>query len=165
MDIVLDSDYLADLLGQYFNPEMADRGAKAFRADGNISRSLAQELNRIVAASEHGIGDLVIASAFAFVEISRKWDALAGGRFETHEMHAFLCDHPEWFTVAPVDEDLLPFFAGTEVGVYLGTRWEQIEWTDAVHVATLRSRDESAALATRDTRIKAILELEGRTVL
>lgn len=110
MDIVLDSDYLAEFLSQYFNTRLANRGKGRFYPQGLISRELARRLNNIMQISQESISALVIASALAFVEIARKWENLAKDRFTIEQFHAFVYQPPIWFDIAPIDSDLLPSF-------------------------------------------------------
>ena len=107
----------------------------------------------------------MIASSFAFVEIARRWNDIAGVRFHIHQLAAFLEQPPEWFSIAPVDEDLVEFFC--EVPSTVATRdvtLQPTEWTDAVHVATVFSRGVDVLFATTDGRLRSIVHLDGRLV-
>src|SRR4051794_38521081 len=103
-NIVLDTGPLADFLGQYFGP--AQRGSEPFRPGPSLSADAARAINAIVRAhyADQPARYLVFASSLAFVEVARKWNALAGGRFAPHQLRAFLANPPEWFAVDPVDE-------------------------------------------------------------
>ena len=168
MDIVLDSDYLAEFLAQYFDTDLANRGQGRFQPRGLISKELARRLNNIMITSQESISILVIASALAFVEIARNWDKLARNRFSIEQFHAFVYQPPIWFDIAPVDNDLLPSFIDVPTLVKIGSELERIEWTDGVHFATVLSRGEAvgnATLATSDHRLIAILQQQGRLIL
>ena len=163
--IVLDTGPLADFLGQYFGP--ARRGVLPFVRGWSLSEEAARSVNGIVRSfrAEEPARYLVIASTLAFVEVARKWDQLAGGRFAPYQLHAFLAAPPGWFSVDPVDEDLVEFFFRLPASVLMeGGKQESIEWTDAVHAATTLSHDTSPTrclLAVEDQRIRRIELLSG----
>lgn len=168
MDIILDTDYLSEFLSQYFDVGCADREKGRFQARGLISTNLARVLNNIMLASREGISRLVIASAFAFIEISRKWDNLGAGRFSVHQLYAFISQPPDWFSIAPVDNDLLPSFIDIPSNIIIDSKLQPIEWTDAIHMATVISRGDNvnnATLVTSDHRLKVILNDQGRSIL
>jgi hypothetical protein len=163
--ITLDTGPLADFLGQYFGP--AQRGHAPFQRDDSLSEEAARAINAIVRAyiQDEPVRALVFASSFAFTEIVRKWEALAGGRFEPYQLRAFLADPPRWFAVDPVDESLVEFFLQVPTAVEMDGRLENIEWADAIHVATTLSHDtprSKCLLACEDRRIRAIPQLAGR---
>jgi hypothetical protein len=166
--IVLDTGPLADFLGQFFGP--AQRGHVPFRRGDSLSEDAARAINAILRAyhADEPSPHLVIASTLAFVEVCRKWDRLAGGRFAPHQLKAFLTVTPPWFAVDPVDEDLVEFFLRLPVDVLLEDgRPASIEWTDAVHAATALSRDTPRGrclLAVEDQRMLRIELLQGRCV-
>jgi hypothetical protein len=164
-DIVLDSDALADFLAQYFGP--ANRGRGAFSASVWLSAEAAREINRICQRYHGGapLTYVVIASSLAFVEVVRKWDTMAQTRFHPWQLMAFLQEPPPWFSVAPLDEDLVEFFLDVPGEVEMPDHQRRpIEWTDAVHAATSFSRGDSCLLRTQDTRLRCIERLAGRLV-
>jgi hypothetical protein len=162
--ITLDTGPLADFLGQYF--ASAQRGHGFFRRGSSLSEEAARGINAIVRAyiEDEPARALVFASALAFAEIARKWDALAGGRFQPHQLRAFLAVPPAWFAVDPVDESLVEFFLHVPSAVMLGDLLS-IEWADAIHVATAFSHDRPGMpclLAVEDQRIRALPHFAGR---
>jgi hypothetical protein len=165
---VLDTGPLADFLGQYFGP--ARRGHAPFRRGDSLSEAAARAINTILRAyyADEPSPDLVIASTLAFVEIARKWDQLAGGRFAPYQLKAFLAGPPPWFIVDPVDEDLVEFFLRLPADVLMEDgRPASIEWTDAVHAATALSRDtppRHCLIAVEDRRMLRIELLRERCV-
>lgn len=168
MDIILDTGHLADFLAQYFDSDLANRGGGKFQPKNLISAEAARRLNNIMTLSRMGTKDLVIASAFAFIEIARKWSSLAAGRFTVDQLHAFIYQPPTWFSIAPVDSHLLPSFIDVPTHVNIESKIESIEWTDAIHIATVISRgglSTDATLATTDHKLKAILETQKRLIL
>jgi hypothetical protein len=166
--IVLDTGRLADFLGQFFGP--AQRGQVSFRRGDSLSEEAARAINAILRRyhADEPSPYLVIASTLAFVEVARKWDRLAGGRFAPHQLKAFLVGPPPWFAVDPVDEDLVEFFFRLPADVLMEDgRPASIEWTDAVHAATALSRDtpgRQCLLAVEDRRLLRIELLRGRCV-
>jgi len=165
IDIILDSNYLVEFLVQYFDPVVANRGMGRFQSSAVFSRELARRLNQVVTTASEGISTLIIASTFTLIEIARKWDQIVQSRFTIQQLHAFTYQCPEWFSLAPVDEDLIPFFVDVPTTVVVGSRAVPIEWTDAIHLATVISRGEEATLATSDRRARKVLQLEGRVLL
>jgi hypothetical protein len=158
--IVLDTGPLADFLGQYFGS--ARRGALPFMRGWSLSEEAARSINAIIGSytRDEPARHLVFASTLAFVEMARKWDRLAGDRFAPYQLHAFLAAPPGWFSVDPVDEDLVAFFFRLPASIRMESgKQESIEWTDAVHAATALSRDTPRTrclLAVEDQRIQRI---------
>jgi hypothetical protein len=165
IDIILDSNCFAEFLAQYFNAGIANRGMGHFQSSAIFSTTLARRLNQIMLAASDGISNLIIASTFSLIEIARKWDQIVQGRFTTQQLHVFTYQYPEWFSLAPVDEDLIPFFAEVPSTVFLNSKSTTIEWTDAIHLATVISRGTNATLATTDSKAKKVLEIQGRPIL
>lgn len=152
-DLVLDTGPLADVLAQYF--QIDDYISPSFVPSDSLSLDVVRQINRIVRMN----GYYVVASAIAFVELTRKWSEIVQDRFTFVQLAAFLQSPPEWFVVAAVDEDLLPSFRYVPPFVTMPNgRTEQIEWTDAVHIATSLSR-ERCHLVTTDHRIQQVLEM------
>jgi hypothetical protein len=164
-DIVLDSGTLADFLAQYFGP--AERGQQPFQSGGRLSPDLARQLNSILTryTAYQTVTTVVVASTLAFVEIVRQWDQIVQDRFQPHQVAAFLEQPPDWFSVAPVDEDLIEFFCDVPAHVSMPDGIiRPVEWTDAVHAATVFSRDETCLFATSDLRLRQIVSLNGRFI-
>jgi hypothetical protein len=163
-DLVLDTDALADFLAQFYGA--TSRGQGRFTASDWLSEAAAREINRIRDQATSGrLRDLLIASCLAFVEVVRKWGALARGRFQPWQLKAFLQAPPEWFSVAPVDEDLVESFLEVPGQVVLpGVQQVAVEWTDAVHVATVFSRANQALFRSQDRRLRQVEQLAGRIV-
>jgi hypothetical protein len=166
--ITLDTGPLAEFLGQYFGP--AQRGHAPFVAAGSLSEAAARAINAIVRAyhEDEPARYLVTASTLAFAEIARKWEQLAGERFAPYQLKAFLTVPPAWFSVDPVDEDLVEFFLRLPGEVLMADgRLAGIEWTDAVHAATALSHDTErmrCLLAVEDKRIRRLELVAGRCV-
>ena len=174
-DIVLDTNTIGDFLAQYFNPQTANRGSGHFRPEGMLTKPLADHLNRILTTfrryemcedveSPYSSG-LVVASAFAFVELCRNWEKMVGTRFSITQLQQFIIQSPEWFNIAPVDETLLPFYAYIPTDVYMDGGFKAIEWCDAIHAATAESRGAGCFLATTDERLRSLQSFKGRIVI
>lgn len=162
-DLVLDTDALAEFLAQYYGA--TNRGRERFSADeaGCLSDRAAQEINRIrdFFCLEEWAKDHVIASTMAFMEVVRKWDHLIKRRVQPYQLRAFLAQPDDWFLITAVDDSLIPFYCQLPATVQMaGGNVENIEWTDAIHVATALSRNEEGQphckLRTQDTRILQI---------
>lgn len=140
-----------------------------------MTAALADHVNRILdrfRRFEMGVevdspfaGGLVIASAFAFVELCRKWEPMVDGRFSPIQLQGFLKDLPNWFSIAPVDETLLPYYANIPPRVFIRGEEKAIEWCDAIHAATADSRGRRCLLATTDGRLHAITHLRERILI
>ena len=174
-DIVLDANTIGDFLAQHFNPHTANRGCGSFRPEGMLTKPLADHLNRIlVTFRRYEMGDdiespyssgLVVASAFAFVELCRNWQRMVGTRFSITQLQQFIMQPPEWFNIAPVDETLLPFYADIPTDVFVNGGFKAIEWCDAIHAATAESRGTSCFLATTDERLRSLQQFRGRIII
>ncbi len=173
-DIVLDTNMIGDFLAQYFAPTGANRGLGKFKPKGKLSQTLAACLNRILDTFrryEMGedidspySGGLIVTSAFAFVELCRNWDRIVQGRFSLLQFQGLLRQPPDWFSIAPVDEVLLPFYANIPTHIELRGAAKSIEWCDAIHAATADSRGRNCLLATTDERLRAITHFQNRIV-
>lgn len=171
-DVVLDANTLGDFLSQYFSPASSDRGRRDFAEEGRLSRNMVVHINRILDSFrryESGaymesayLRGLVVASAFAFIELCRNWDRMVDGRFSPEQLKLFIVQTPEWFNIAPVDESLLPFYCAFPTHVYLRDEFVAIEWCDAIHAATADSRGDDTLLATSDQRLQAVPHLRNR---
>ena len=158
-DIILDTNVLVEFFAQYF--ESGSRRKPVFYERGFISRELAQSMNTIVGQWSDPLIDQypghLVASTLAFVEISRKWETIVQERFDVIQMAAFIEQAPVWFVIEPLDETLVSVLC--EVPAYVrmaqGER-RSIEWTDAVHIATVLIRGEGARLAASDREMRRI---------
>ncbi|HQX49346.1 MAG TPA: PIN domain-containing protein [Planctomycetaceae bacterium] len=164
-DIVVDTCVLAEFLSQYFDVEGANQGQSQFIRSSNLNDRIARELNRILQGWHHGgrnntvPENVVVISAFAFVELVRQWESIVSARFSLEQLRLFLNDPPTWINIAPLDEDLLPSFVSIPQKVRVGTDTKPIEWADAVHAATAFSRGTGTALITSDERLSAVPNL------
>jgi len=166
-DIVLDTNILAEFLDQYFNN--TERGKKPFHVQQKFTKRLTTTINKITCRYFQNYdlsSGIIIASSFAFIEIGRKWVEISEGKFTIFQLAAFIEQPPEWFSIAPVDEDLLEFFFYLPSEIYLADNIAKpIEWTDAVHAATTLSRGDECLLATTDQRLKKIDILKNRLII
>jgi len=162
-DVVLDTNSLADFLSTFLAHRSESGGSQTEHTCLSSQATALIRRIRLQYESSGVIRDLVIASSLAFVEIARKWDDIVRGRFESYQFAAFLNQPPEWFSVAPMDEDLVLFFCEVPTHACLGGGiLRAVEWTDAVHVATVISRGDTCQLVTTDNVLRAIDCLNGR---
>ncbi len=153
-DLVLDVGPLADFLAQYFNAE--DRSCPRFAPTASLTHDVSRRMTTI--ASFDG-PYIVVTSAVAIVELVRQWDEITEGRFQPYQLAALLDAPPDWFSIDPLDEELLPFIRLVPSEVIMPNgELKQIEWTDAVHVATKLARDNSE-LVTTDHRLWRVLDI------
>ncbi len=166
IEIVFDTDMFAELLAQYFDNEGGNRGIGRFVAGNKLSGDLARRVNTVVelyqATGDISVSGVLIVSSLAFVELARKFEEISIGRFIPENLSDFLRDPPEWFLIAPLDCDLLPFFVDVPKYVSVRGRMRPMEWTDSVHVATALSRGDGSMIATSDEKIRAIQILSNR---
>lgn len=169
VDIVLDSNVLADFLMQYFGT--ARYGQASFIAQDSISKELSRRVNQIVRWHRWDLYDenvlqypgLIVASALAFVEISRQWATIVKNRFTIEQFAGFIEQPPEWFVIEPIDESLVEVFSYLPVEVLMASgKIKPLEWTDAIHAATALRRGEECLLATTDRRLERIASLQDR---
>jgi hypothetical protein len=156
---------MVELVTQYYDESRANYGYGRFQPVGLFSVEVARRLNNVVQTSRSSGFSLIIASTFTIVEISRKWEEMVGTKFTEAQLYAFLQEPPTWFNLAPIDEQLTSFF--NYVPNY-NSKMESIEWTDAIHIATVLSRGDDpsvATLATTDGKLKQLLLDTGRVVL
>lgn len=167
-DIVLDTNILADVLAQYYESGFRERGyfeQKGWLLDKDLVRSLNRIVKWHLQDDDSPYPGLIVASTFAFVEIARKFDEIASGRFTITQFAAFIDQRPEWFLISAVDSALFPHLCNLprEIELPSGDA-KPIEWTDAIHIATAMSRDEPWFLATTDARIREIELLKNKII-
>lgn len=163
-DVVLDTNVLSEFLAQFFG--IADRGRQPFQARNAFSEACVRRVNQIVQryTETEILEHVVAASSLAFVEVVRQWDELMAGRIEPHQLAAFLEQPPDWFSVEPVDADLVEVFCDVPPTVWTLENQEfPVEWPDAVHAATALSR-ESCWFATSDKRLQLIPVLSDMSI-
>lgn len=157
IDLVLDVGSLADVLRQCFASD--DYTKPVFSASRFLSEETVRKLNRIVLADGRYI---VAASVVAFVELARKWDKIVASGFAPYQLAAFLQAPPEWFSIEPLDETLLPAFGLVPSFVRMSDGSVQpIEWLDAIYFATALNRDR-AVLITDDARLLQLMHPDTR---
>ncbi|MCP4150077.1 MAG: PIN domain-containing protein [bacterium] len=163
-DIVLDTVCFIVFLNQYFECKAKDRNENLlfypeFSLESNVVHLINQILQRYL---EGGGGNRVVVSAFAFVEIARKFSKLSDKRFRIEQFKAFIEQHPPWFVIAPVEKRLYTELVNIPAEVKMpGGDFKTIEWADAIHLATAMSRNsdkgiERCKLATTDARLKSL---------
>lgn len=160
-DIVLDANVLDEFLAQYFGA--SNRGTSNFQTQGRLGKEAVYHINRIRTDHECGrLRDVVVASVLSFVELARAWRKIDSERLKSHQVAAFLQQPPEWFSLAPLDEDLVELLLEVPATVVISGRIQMIELFDAIHVATALSRGTASLLITSDQRLIAIPGLSGR---
>lgn len=156
-DLVLDVGALAEMLAQIF--ACPERESVHFHSDAEgwfLSDRVAALMNRVVCS--HG-QSVIVASALAFVELAHKWDDIVKMRFHPRQLATFLSDPPDWFAVAAIDKELIPYLCAVPAEVVLPNgRVAPIEWTDSIHAATALSRSQ-ARLVTTDGKLRQIPNL------
>ena len=169
MNLVIDSCTVGDVLEQYFCKTQANYGHGFFEKSDTLGTWLVQTLNRVLRewhanGRNRNIPDhIVVISAFAFVELARKWDKIVGNRFTKSQVRTFLQDPPTWVNLAPVDSDLTPFFLNVPRQVEARGEKKPVEWCDAVHVATVLSRGTNSTLITTDDRLLSLTCIAARS--
>ncbi|MCP4150655.1 MAG: PIN domain-containing protein [bacterium] len=166
MDIVLDTMHLNILLEQYFEfPGKARDIDVRFNSYTIFNAETVNLINKIVRSYwEDGGVNRVIASTLAFIEIARKFAELSRERFRLEQFRAFIDQPPEWFHIAAVEKSLYLYLLEIPRVVEMpGGDYKNIEWADAIHLATAMSRD-SGVLATTDVRLRQIKTLATRII-
>jgi hypothetical protein len=167
VDIVLDTDILADLLTQYYENDLQFNGY--FESKERLNQNLVRKLNTILRwyyeEDDGSYPGLIVASSLAFVEIARKFDEIINQRITLEQFAVFIEQPPEWFLISAVDNTLLPYLCNLprEISLPNGDV-KPIEWADAIHIATAMSRDEPWLLAVTDASIKAVEILKDKVV-
>ena len=168
LEIILDTDYYAEFIFQYYDQEKYNLGEGQFIEEGIISKGLANKINRVsILYKEYedpSVSGLVICSALSIVELSRKYNEIMRGRLPVEKLYDFIQYPPGWFLIAPVDMDLTPFFVDVPPFVNVEGTLKPMEWTDSIHVATLLSRGQISQIATNDSKIKSIPTISSRTI-
>jgi hypothetical protein len=159
-DLVCDTNILCEIIIQYFGDDF-DREYPDFKEQKFINKDTAKILNEI--SREIESTRYIIASTFAFVELSRKFNKIFLNQITIDQFRSFIEQPPDWFLVADVDERLFEYLLDIPAFVTLNASIQNIEWADAIHIATALSRDHWI-FSTSDYRIKA-LEIMNDKVL
>ena len=149
-DLVCDTDILSEILTQYLNNSYTPH----FVSNGFLSSTIEFHLNETIKNSMYTKG-FVIASAFAFVELARKFDSIFKGTISILKFRAFIDSPPEWFLIEPLSLDLFEPLRTLPSYIVSKKASKPIEWADAIHVATALLR-ENCYLATTDQRLRDI---------
>ena len=160
-DVVLDTNILSDFIAIYFEESISSDGV--FVPRYKMTKELSVIINKIIHDySYNGISKLgmIVASSFAFIELSKKFDIISDGRFTVDQFKAFIDSPPEWFSIDDVNKELFEFLYVLPSFVLDGT----VEWADAIHCATALARGEDCYLATRDTTLFQIELFKERLI-
>ncbi len=165
-DIVLDTNILSEFLAQYFQNRQRNRHFKAehIKTTNLMNYRVVKEIRGIIKSYDYIRSHLVVASTFAFLEIARKFDEISANRFSIEQFSGFIDQPPDWFWLAPLDESL--FLSLLQIPPYVtmpGGQLKNIEWADALHLATALSR-EKCLLATTDSRLKQLTDFKNHII-
>ncbi len=165
-DIVLDTNILSEFLAQYFQQRRKSGYFSYHHIETTdlLNHRVVKEIRGIIKAYDYMRSHLVVASTFAFLEIAGKFAEVSGNRFTIEQFSGFIDQPPEWFWVAPLDESL--FLELLRIPPYVtmpGGQLKNIEWADAIHLATALSR-ENCLLATTDTRLKQLTDFQSHII-
>ncbi|MFN0202920.1 MAG: hypothetical protein ACKVTZ_15460 [Bacteroidia bacterium] len=134
-ECVLDTNYCAALLAQY-NPSSK---YEALKECPLLKTNILKIINPIITEEEVENGK-VVASAFAFIEILNKFTMISKARFSINKVRWFIEQPPKWFSIEGLSLDTCEKFIS--VPKY-SIKDENIELTDAIHVATALQRVQS----------------------
>ncbi|MCU0289576.1 MAG: hypothetical protein MUF15_24675 [Acidobacteria bacterium] len=167
-DIALDTNILSEFLAQYFQQKNGHFSANHVQITDLLNHEVVKEIRSIIKSYDDMVDDIsshrVVASSFAFLEIARKFAEVSRGRFTLEQFYGFIDQPPEWFLVAPLDGTL--FLELLKIPSYVampGGQLKNIEWADAIHLATALSR-ESCLLATTDARLKQLTDFQNHII-
>ena len=158
-DICLDTNVLADFLKQYFYSSV--RTGFTVGESQHISRSLGYRINSILNSHYRyeidGIPPfgLIVASAIAFIELSRKFDSIFAGQLTVDQFAAFVDSPPSFFTIEAMGFDVLRSLVELPSTCWLAGEQKGIEAVDNLHVATARVRDDCVVAATDQKLVAA----------
>jgi len=164
-DIVLDTNILSEFLAQYFQQRQKSGHFTSNQLETTdlLNHRVVREIQAII-KSYDDMSHLVVASTFAFLEIARKFAEVSGNRYSIEQFSGFIDQPPEWFLVAPLDESL--FLDLLQIPPYVtmpGGQLKNIEWADAIHLATALSR-ENCLLATTDSRLRNLINFQNSII-
>ena len=155
-ETILDTNILIEFIGQYFDTNTANRGLGRFISNGHLTSELVKTINSVIVkysdTNDPSVSGLVIASAFAFIEMTRRFDTKVNSKFTIANLHDFVQNYPGWFLIAPLDMDLIPFMTDVPTHVFIDGDAKPIELTDAIHVATTLSRGNLSYIASTDEK-------------
>lgn len=163
-DIALDTNILSEFLAQFFQQQTGHFSANHVQITDLLNHRVVKKIRSIIKSHDDIGSHLVVASSFAFLEIARKFAEISRGRFTLEQFYGFIDQPPEWFLVAPLDGTL--FLDLLKIPSYVrmpGGQLKNIEWADAIHLATALSR-ESCLLATTDSRLKQLTGFQNHII-
>lgn len=165
-DIVLDTNILADFISAYYSFNISTTGN--FEPYSTLTKPLIDKLNIILNnyRNNNTLSDgVIVASTFAFIEIARKFKEISNNRFTILQLKAFIHSHPEWFVIAPLNNELFCHLNTLPNSIRISNRVLPIEWADTIHVATALNRDPNCMIATTDNRLKGISTISSKLIL
>lgn len=165
-DVVLDTNLLSDLISSYYRFDIRKSGE--FQSHNNINEKFCGKLNLILNNYRNNLtleDGVIVASSFAFIEIARQFERISNGEYTAIQFKAFIDSPPEWFIIAPINNDLFIYLNELPNSVEMpGGQILTIEWADAIHIATALSRD-NCNVATTDGRLVAIPIIKEKLIL
>ncbi len=141
IECTVDTHILAEILMQY-NPARAELPLVSTESMGP---SISKKLNICIESA--GFEGVIIASAFAFVEIVNQFKKVSKEKFNMARCIGMLNQPPDWFIVEPFDATTI--FHLISVPKF-NLKQINIELADAIHVATAMQRGPKTVLVTND---------------
>lgn len=141
IECTVDTHILADMIVQY----SAAKPNALMSQTEFLSPKILSKIN--LSIQSHGFEGVIVASAFAFIEIINQIKKVSKGQFDFPKIIGLLQQPPDWFIVEPYNIDtvnkliLVPKYNLSQQG---------IELADAIHVATALQRGLGTFLATHD---------------
>lgn len=157
-DLIVDTHILSEIITSFDSREV-------FKPLDNklIPERILDQVNKII--YNRGDYGYVVASPLAFVEIANKFEVIANGKFDLFRFEAFVNQPPTWFLIEPISFECVENLNTIDHYVVVNDKLEPLEVSDAIHVATVFTRDKyNALIGSKDIRIRALPVLKNKVL-
>jgi predicted nucleic acid-binding protein len=141
IECTIDTHILAEILMQYSSA----KPNLPLTETEFLTLKILSKVNQCILSG--GFDGIVVASAFAFIEIINQFQNVSKGKFSLSKLIGLLNQPPDWFIVEPYSSETAKFLISVPKYNLLQ---ENVELADAIHVATAMQRGPQTYLATLD---------------
>lgn len=157
-DFVIDTHILVEIIKAYDSREPLNRLNL-----GQLPNDISTQINSII--SMKGDYGYVVSSVLGLIEIANQFEKISNGKFDEVKFKAFVTQPPVWFLVEPISLECARNLHPIDSHVVVDDKKVPIEINDAIHAATVFTRDKYNALfGTQDIRLIALPCLKNKVL-
>ena len=157
-DIIIDTHILVEIIQAYNSKEpLSQLNLKRLPID------VSNQINGII--SNKGDYGYVVSSALGFVEIANQFEKISDGKFDEVKFKGFVAQPPSWFLIEPISLECIRNLHEIDSYVIVDDKVVPIEINDAIHAATVLTRDKyNALMGTEDKRLRFLPCLKNKVL-